>query len=221
MNIKEKRKEIRKINFPSGGMIIVSVLGISGLFLIYLSGIFGASSIEMVHDCISKNGMIIIFGLFFLFILLYCWISFFFNVIIPPRKDILYLYKNKNNELYFINKKGKKFTYYNIKVLENRYYYVLKTRDYIYEILEETYANWAPREKKSYWLNFYSPIGNFEDIFLLPIVYVILLPGVLSFILSEGFEKIFGVIFSAYPLYIIGYDFIYKIKLSKEKDNNG
>ena len=102
---------------------------------------------------------------------------------------------------------------------ENNYYYVLKTNDYIYEVMEKTSENWIPKEKKSYWLNFYSPIGNFEDIFLLPIAYIILLPGLLSILMSEGYQKIYGVIFSVVPLYVIGYDLIYKIKLKSSNNN--
>jgi len=68
-------------------------------------------------------------------------------------------------------------------------------------------------------LNFYSPIGNYENLFLLPIVYVILLPGLLSFFMSKGFQKMVGIIYSAVPLYIIIYDLIYKIKLKKSDSN--
>lgn len=216
MNI--KRKEIRQRHFATGGLIIVSILGCVGMLLIFLSGIFNIKNLSMLYVCVSENGIMIIFGLFFFIVFLYCWLLFFLNVIIKPKKEILYLYKNKNNEVYFINRKGKKFECENHNIKENHYYYVLKTRDYIYEILGESneiFNNWTPKEKKSYWLNFYSPIGNFEDIFLLPIVYVILLPGLLSFIMSEGYEKIFGLIFSIVPLYVIGYDLIYKIRLKK------
>jgi hypothetical protein len=69
-------------------------------------------------------------------------------------------------------------------------------------------------------MNYYSPFGNFEDIFLLPIVYVILIPGVLSFLMASGFDKIYGLIFSAVPLYAIIYDLIYKIKLNKSHNGH-
>ena len=86
--------------------------------------------------------------------------------------------------------------------------------------MEKTNGSWIPKEKKSYWLNFYSPVGNFEDIFLLPIVYVILLSGLLILLMSEGDQQIFGVINSAVPFYMIVYDLIYKIKL-KQSNNKG
>ena len=87
------------------------------------------------------------------------------------------------------------------------------------EECNETFDDLIPKEKKSYWLNFYSPIGNFEEILLLPIIYVMLLPGILSFIMSKGYQKIYGLIFSAIPLYVIIYDLIYKIKLKKSNTN--
>ncbi len=132
----------------------------------------------------------------------------------------MYLYKN-DNETYFINKKGKTFDFYYDKnqLQENCYYYVLKTRNCIYEVIEKTNASWIPKEKKSYWLNFYSPMGNFEKILLLPIGYVVLLVGLWDFFMLKGLEKILGGIMVINSLYFIGYDLIYKIKL--KKSNNG
>jgi len=222
LNLKRKkiRKKIRKKHFSTDALVTVSILGVIGLLMVYFSGIFAIDDLNMLYDCISKNGTIIIFGMFFFFISLYCWILFFFNIILPPKKEILYLCKKDNNKAYFLDKKGKKFDYnINKKIMEeNCYYYVLKTHNYIYEVLEKTGESWISKEKKSYWLNYYSPVGNFENIFLLPIVYVILLPGLLSFFMSKGYQKIYGLIFSIVPIYAIGYDLIYKIKL--KKNNN-
>ena len=94
----------------------------------------------------------------------------------------------------------------------------MKTHDYIYEILERTLETWDAKEKKSYWLNCYLPIGKFENIILLPIVYVILLPGVLSILMSNGEQMIYGVIYSIVPLYFILYDWAYKMRLKKSQD---
>lgn len=63
----------------------------------------------------------------------------------------------------------------------------------------------------------YSPAGNYEDIWLLPIAYIILLPGILSFIMAEGYQKISSVRYIAPLLFLIIYDGIYKIKLKKSK----
>lgn len=218
-----KRKNIREQYFSTPGLIIISILGCVGILMVFLSGLFNVKNFEMLYECISKNGMMIIFGLFFFIVFVYCCVGFFRNIILKPKKELLYSCKDENHdEVYFINKKGKKFFYNEQYKKENCYYYVLKTHDYIYEILEEsneTFDNGVPKEKKSYWLNFYTPIGNFENIFLLPIAYVILLPGLLSFIMSEGYDKIYGLIFSASPLFVIVYDLIYKIKLKKSDDN--
>lgn len=75
------------------------------------------------------------------------------------------------------------------------------------------------KEKKSYWLNLYSPFGNFENICLLPIVYVILLPGILSLFISKGYQKLYGLVYSAFPIFIIIYDLFYKIKLRKSRED--
>lgn len=221
MDLKSRREEIRKIYFSTGGLCIVTVLGIVGLLFIVFSGIFKVKNFEMLYQCISANGITVIFGSFFFIISLYCWLAFIRNIIVKPKKEVLYLYKNDEDETYFLNKKGKKFFYENCDKEEGKYYFVLKTKDYIYDVLEEcehAIDDFTTKEKKSYWLNFYSPLGKYENIFLLPIVYIILLPGVLSSLMSKGFYRIYGLIYSAIPLFIIVYDVIYKIKLSKSED---
>ena len=219
MDIKIIRGEIRRKYFSTYVLVIISILGIIGMLMIYFSGVFIIEDLNMLYECVSKNGIVIIFGVFFFCISLYCWGVFFLNIIISPKKEILYLCKNENNKIFFIDKKGKRYEYDIDKnnFEENNYYYVLKTHNYICKVFEKTSENWIPKEKKSYWLNCYSPMGNFEDIFLLPIVYVILFPCLLSFFMAKGYQKIYGVIFSIVPFYAIIYDLIYKIKL---KQNN-
>lgn len=73
-------------------------------------------------------------------------------------------------------------------------------------------------KKRSYWFNFYSPVGNYENIIILPIIYIILLHGLISFYMSDGFNKIYGLVFSVIPIYIIIYDYIYKLKLKKSNN---
>lgn len=75
-------------------------------------------------------------------------------------------------------------------------------------------------EKTSYWYNFYSPVGSFENILLLPIIYIILLTGTLNFISAEGSEQVYGIIFSVLPLYLIGYDLYHKIKRNNSDVKN-
>jgi len=217
VNIDLKRKEIRKNHFPTGGLIVISILGIIGLLMIYFSGIFSIRDLNMLCECISKNGISVIFGSFFFAISLYAWIIFYFNIILPPKKEVLYLNKINDDEALFLNEKGNSFSYKkdNNILEENTFYFVLKTRNYIYQILKKTNENWIPKEKKSYWLNVYSPTGNFKNIFLLPIFYLSLLIGLFSIFISKGYEKIYGIIFSVVSIYAIIYDLIYKIKLKQ------
>ena len=111
MNIDLKKEEIRKSYFPTGGLIIISILGIAGLLMTYFSGIFAIEDSNMLYECISKNGMLIIFGVFFFAVSLYVWILFFLNIILPPKNEILYLNKTDDGEAFFLNKKGKSFSY--------------------------------------------------------------------------------------------------------------
>ncbi len=199
-------------NYEAGGLILVTILGIFGAGIDY--SLWEASN-RNFKELLYSNGFPAIIGLFFLAVCIYCWILFFDNVIIKPRKDVVYLKNTDGRTLTFINKKGKKFICIRPKqeYTLGAYYNVLRTMDNIKEIIgysAETFTN--KKAKDSYWLNFYTVVGNFENIFLLPIAYLILVPGILSFILSEGFNKIYGIIFSLLPLFIIGYDLVYKIK---------
>lgn len=219
---KNRKLEIRKKYFPIGGLIVVTLLGAFSFYTIYMTDFFQIRDFEMLYQCFCKDGFQVICGFGLLAYSLYCWILFIENIIFKPKKEILYLYKNNDNETYFLNKKGRKFTYDEDDLEVNKYYSVLKTKDYIYEVLEEnknTINNFQPKEKKRYWFNFYCPIGKFEDLLLLPILYITILPGILSFIMSEGYLKIFALIYSAVPVYLLIYDSIYKIKLRKCEDD--
>ena len=120
------------------------------------------------------------------------------------------MHNKRSTKLYKTEKRK-----YSIDRYVGKYYYTLKAYGSVKKILNESYETFiVPKEKKSYWLNFYSPLGNFENILLLPILYVILLPGLLSVIMSDGFSKIYGIIYSFFPFFLLIYDFIYKIKLN-------
>lgn len=216
--IKEIKKEIRHNLYSTPGLAIVTTLGLIGLFLCLFSLYPAYQDINNLYNCIAANGMVIIFGAFFVLISLYCWLSFILNIVVNPKKEILYLLKSDNYTATFINKKGKTFNTDNKNLSINKYYNVLKTKDYIYMVLDEYHdqsLNWSLEEKESYWLNYYSPLGNFEGLLLLPIVYVILIPFVLSAIMAKGLDRLPGIILSLFPLYAIGYDAIYKIKKKK------
>ena len=216
MDLKQKRKEIRKEYFPREGIIIVTFLCVIGIFMVKYSGVLYVENYDMLYNCIAKNGILVIGGSFFIFIFLYCLLLFIRNIIIRPKREVLYLLYKEKKEVVFVSKKGKKFECDTEKdLIEEHYYTVLKTYDYIYDICEESSADWIPKVKMSYWLNFYSPMGYFEDLLLLPIVYVLLIPGVLSFLMCKGYEKLYVLVFVVVPLYFIVYDLIYKIKNNK------
>ena len=220
MNLELKRAKIRKKYFSTMGLILMSIFGIGSILMLFYSNIFEVRNLDMLYTTISKYGILIIICILFLVISVYVWISFFLNIIVKPKKEILYLDRIEDNELIFLNKKGKKFIceYNNLKT--NCYYNVFKTHNYIYEIIGRTNETWTTKKKKSYWMNCYSPMGIFEDILLFPIAYVILIIGLLSILMSKSWlQIIFGLIFSAIPIYIIGYDLIYKIKLKRSDDN--
>ena len=208
--------------FPWQAMLIVSCLGLIGILMLFISGCFNIKNYDELYMCFSDYGLAIIFGMFFVGVSIYCWILFFRNVVLKPKKVTLYLLGVEDSKIKFIDKKGKVFLFYNFNtniIDVGKYYYVLKTHNSIKEILNESYETFkVVKEKKSYWLNFYSPIGNFEDMLLLPILYIILLPGILSIIMSDGFTKIYGIIYSIFPFLILIYDFIYKYKLNNNKD---
>lgn len=217
MNLKSKRKKISEIFSTIGAIIFTIVLGGFGILMVHHSGLFSVNDYNMLYECFFKAGDSIIFGTFLFLVSLYLFVFILSDLLLPPKKEILYLKEFDDDSAIFLSKKGKKF-YYRIdqkKLKEKSYYYVLKKHEYITEVLESTKGTWLPKEKKSYWMNCYTPVGNFEDYFLLPIVYVILLPGILSILMSEGSQKVYGIIYSIVPFYMIMYDLIYKIKLKK------
>lgn len=212
------KEELRKKYFSTGGMVILTLLGIVGLILFFSSGILNAKSWEMVYECLKNNGVIIVFGLFFSFVSFYSWIGYFRNIVLKPKREILFLYEKEGNAAFFLNSNGKSFTLDFCTKQSNKYYEVIKTKDYILEVLEESNEKFKtiPKEKKSYWLNFYSPVGNFERIFLLPIIYVIFLFGFLN-VLGHN---IFGIIYCVITGALIIYDLIYKIKLANSPNGH-
>ena len=78
-------------HYPLGGMLIVTMLTTIGFALFYFLGLFNIKSFSDFYNIIYNQGMVVIFSSFFIFVGLYCYISFFINVIIKPKKDILLL----------------------------------------------------------------------------------------------------------------------------------
>lgn len=197
-------------DFPIGGMLFLSALGIFGLFLMLFPLI---KAIENKNILIFFNGIAyFLFGFVFFIFCFYAWIAFIKNVLIKPKEETLYLLDTDT----FLNQKGRKI-FYNSKNLEkNKYYKTIKTSDYIEKINEESDDKFELKIKEKYWLNWYSPYGNFEEILLLPIVYIIFLILFLSSVLSPLPYNFIVAAFGIYPSYLIIYDIIKKNEKNKE-----
>lgn len=206
-----------KRHFPLPGIIIITILGISGF--IVLSFLF-SSNLDLKTILINEGGPVV-FSVFFIALNIYIWFLYFLNMYIPPKEDIMYLTRS-NNKKAFINKNGKVYECLNqIENEENKYYRVYRTHNYVIEVISETSEDFILSKNESYWLNLYLPSGEkIENILLLPIVYVFLLPGLFVIILvDELFGKVFGGIFFLVPLSMIVYDFYAKYK-EKHEDSN-
>lgn len=210
MNLDQRKRKIKSKYFSNGAFILVTILGIIGVTLIY----FPLKNISNNYS--SGFIALVIVGLFFTLISLYCWLSYFLNIVLKPHKDVLYLKKDKHIDIYFVDRKGKKYNYdFGYDNLEEGYYIVLKTHDYIYSVLEKINDGWPIKEKNKYFYNLYTTMGNYEGVLLLPIVYLAFVIGIISFAMGNGFDKLVSLLMIICPLYVIIYDLIYKIKLKK------
>ena len=89
-------------NYDLGGLIVVNILGIVGLGIIIGSYLIRKN----LYDMIYYDGLIIIFGGFFVGITLYCYYLCFFNVLLKPKEDVIYLKSNDSTFYEFLDKKG-------------------------------------------------------------------------------------------------------------------
>ena len=139
-----------------------------------------------------------------------------------PREKLLFLKKCKDNIAVFVDEKGNIYEYANCNKEENKCYYVLKTHNKIYEILEsvpesQSFINMGERR---YWTNFYTKNIKTENNLILPLVYIILLIGIFSLKTLSTFDKITSSIYIIILIYIIIYDFVYKQIQKKSNDVN-
>ena len=201
--------------YDKGGMIIVTILMLIGFILIFVA----LEDFKSGNNYISDNSIIIVFSLFFVGVGIYVWYLYINNVIIKPRKEVLYLSLIDKTDGFFtfLDKKGKVYLYTdnNSKSYKpNSYYECLKTKNNIKKVLKECLdiPFEVPVKQESYFLNLYLPFGNFENIFLLPIIYVILVIGIIYMVFAPFLEKTIGIfiVFSAGGLIL--YDYLYKRK---------
>lgn len=192
--------------------------------VLIIIGAFGCLNIYISNDIDTFNNKvntILFIGIIFIIISIYFLILYMYKINEKPKKKLLFLKKCKDNIAVFVDEKGNIYEY-NCNKEENKCYYVLKTHNKIYEILEsvpesQSFINMGERR---YWTNFYTKNIKTENNLILPLVYIILLIGIFSLKTLSTFDKITSSIYITVLIYIIIYDFIYKQIQKKSNDVN-
>ena len=198
-------------------MVIVTVLMLIGIGLLWGTGLFAVTSLELFVEWVMQYGIVLIFAGFFIGVGLYCWVLYFRNVVAKPKEHTLYLEEKEENMCTFIDKRGNKFYFPDDNYKIGHYHLVLKTKNHIHSIKGESIDNFEIKTRISYWLNWYTPIGDFENIFLLPILYVIILPMSFMLFVPVLFVKVFGLMVLTPGVGLILYDLKEKIRRGKNK----
>lgn len=193
--------------------------------VLIIIGAFGCLNIYISNDIDTFNNKvntILFIGIIFIIISIYFLILYMYKINEKPKKKLLFLKKCKNNIAVFVDEKGNIYEYANCNKEENKCYYVLKTHNKIYEILEsvpesQSFINMGERR---YWTNFYTKNIKTENNLILPLIYIILLIGIFSLKTLSTFDKITSSIYITVLIYIIIYDFVYKQIQKKSNDVN-
>lgn len=165
---------------------------------------------------VKHNFIGVVLMAFFLFVSCFCFYGYIVEVLIKPKKEILYLKKidksDKETLLHFLDKRGKPFSCLVLTTqnfLSDKYYEVIKTKYYVKYIGNIVNDSFEVMEKrKNFWLCIYTPIWKYENIFLLPILYMIAFICIaLIFI-----ERIINLPILIISIYFIIYDIVYKLK---------
>ena len=212
-----------------GGLIIVLFLmmfGIGALYFLFINWDFSWSGFI---DIFYKDGMLIIFYLFFIIIGIYGITLSIKDKLASERNTLAVLTEINDINIYddmnpgdgyiivFQDKKGEKY-YFKTTVVnpyeEKKVYNIVVKNKLVIKINEELNAEFIEeRSKENFWLTLYLPHNQkFENLMLLPILYVIFLPFLLSVLISKGTDKIYGLIPSVLIGYFIIYDIYQKIK---------
>lgn len=204
--------------YPLLGMLIITVLLVFGVFMLYYTGFFALKSFKELTVYLYYHCFEFIVSFIFIISSIYVWISYAKDAYKTAKKEVLYLKNVKDGIYEFVDKKGRSYYVddkedYDIK----KYYVVLKTSNIVYDVIEETKEKFELKKGKNYWTNLYTPVGIFENMLILPALYIVIIPGILAFFMSVGFYKLFGVIWIFIPIYFILYDFFYKRKLKDDK----
>ena len=183
--------------------------------------VFTYKEMNSLIGFISEFGMLVIFTAFFVFVYIYILINLIVTEYLPQQKDVLYLFTMDGKTPVFVDKKGKKYIYDGKHIdavrenigkcfnVEKNIFTVTKIESITSNAFEVTNI------KEKYWFNFYCYLGAFEDIFLLPIVYVAATPFILSAILTPFPANLVIFAMTIPLLFIILYDFAYKQKRKK------
>lgn len=193
---------------------VLIIVGALGCLNIYISNDIDTSN--------NKANTILFIGIIFIIISIYFLILYMYKINEKPKKKLLFLKKCKDNIAVFVDEKGNIYEYANCNKEENKCYYVLKTHNKIYEILEsvpesQSFINMGERR---YWTNFYTKNIKTENNLILPLIYIILLIGIFSLKTLSTFDKITSSIYITVLIYIIIYDFVYKQIQKKSNDVN-
>lgn len=193
---------------------VLIIVGALGCLNIYISNDIDTSN--------NKVNTILFIGIIFIIISIYFLILYMYKINEKPKKKLLFLKKCKDNIAVFVDEKGNIYEYANCNKEENKCYYVLKTHNKIYEILEsvpesQSFINMGERR---YWTNFYTKNIKTENNLILPLIYIILLIGIFSLKTLSTFDKITSSIYITVLIYIIIYDFVYKQIQKKSNDVN-
>ncbi len=204
--------------YPFSGMLILTILLVFGFFLLHFTGFFDIRSFKELTTFLYYHCFEFIVSFVFIMSSIYVWVSFAKDAYKTPTKEILYLKSFKDDLYEFVDKKGRSYFVVNDDKYDvKKYYEVLKTTNIIYDVIDETKEKFELKKGKNYWLNLYSPVGNIENMLVLPALYVIVIPGLIAFFMSVGFYKLFGIIWTFIPIYFIIYDYLYKKKLKDDK----
>ena len=169
----------------------------------------------------KKYTIEILLGLMCIIFFFYYALTYLIWLIYKPKKEIVYLSKIEDNICTFISKNGKEYKYKNYNKTENKHYYVIKNQFFIYEVLEEcTDTNLTiPNLKERYWSTYYFPYNKYENTIILPFIYILMIPGILTILFDKSNNKIFGFIWCLIPFVLIMYDLFLKIKNKKNLGN--
>lgn len=209
--MKKSKKETIK-EYLIAALLIIYFIGFS--ILVFITTYPGGSILKYIY----YNFFLCIVLFFFIGVsiyLIYYFISDFFK---SKEKIItMYLVSNSTTDKKFLNKKGKPYIYHikNDNLKEKEFYDVILEKNNIKDIVGVSSNKFIPHyEKVSYWLNWYSPFNDIEDIVLLPFLYI--LPILLIFSAFTGYISTFLLFIPGLIcIYLLVYDFNYKRNLIK------